>query len=266
MGVESKYFAQIPDYLEDLLSPEEKEAFEHQLERDEHLVQEVNLHREVAGSLANSDLRGFREKLERFNRETPVIETEIQNKNRSISLRVLITIAASLLLLVVLATWVLQSDPSAEDQVTAYLENYDPANVLPPAYIAPDRTGERAPNVAPADTSEKDPLHEARIFFSRKQYPEALAVMKTIDPKSLPNENAYWYELGVLYLLNDQPLPTVEALKKINAPALEEAQRWHLALAYWKLDRLEEARSALQPLLDQPNPWQEEAKVLNGAL
>lgn len=270
MGTESKYFAQIPDYLEDLLSREEKEAFERELETDNALMQEVDLHREVVSSLRNNDQRRFREKLERFNREIPVEAPEGKKSTKFFSLKILISIAASLLLLIALTTWVLQSGPSAREQVTAYLDNYDPADILPPAYIAPDRNGnrdldgERSQDATPSPLNREDPLYEARQFFSQKQYPEALAVMETIDPGSLADRDAFFYELGMLNLLNDQPGSAIEAFEKMERPALQNAKYWHLALAYLKLDRIEDAKKLLQQL-DQKSPsglWQKRARQL----
>jgi hypothetical protein len=261
MGTDSKYFAQIPDYLDDLLSQEEKEAFELQLTQDEQLLKEVDLHREVTKALSDPDRGQFRAKLAAINEATP-LAVEEKKKQGNFFLRTLMGIAASLLLLTALGIWMLQPASSPQEQIAAYLENYDPADILPPAYTGPERNGSGDPeNFSPPHEAEKN-LHTARQLFSRKQYPEALAAMGSVDPERLPNPAAYWYERGVLALLNDQPQPAVDALEQINTPALENARRWHLAIAYLQLNRLDDARSVLQPLSQQPNPWQNEARSL----
>lgn len=267
MSTESTYFEQIPDYLDGSLSKEKKKAFERQMAQDENLSQEVDLHREVTASLADRDRLQFRGKLREFNRANP-IEIQAKKNNSVISLKILVGIAASVLILVALGTWFYQPGPSAREQLTAYLENYDPVSILPSQYLGSNRNVEVPPSIAWEQNEAERALHHARQSFSRLQYPDALSLMKTVTPDSLTDKDAFFYELGVLYLLEDQPRPAIAALEKIDDPALQNPKYWHLALAYLQIDRIEESRNLLQQLdrVSTADPWQKKARQLLPAL
>lgn len=152
------------------------------------------------------------------------------------------------------AWWRGGAEPSAEALLAEHLENLDPAAIITPDSIQDG-------NAAPAD---KNPLGQARVSFQNKQYKAALQAMNAV-PASRKND-AYFYELGVLYLLNQRPAKAVAALQRMD-DTREGGKYWYLALGYLALGERDYCREELfRTLHAAGRPWRKEARRMLKAL
>lgn len=260
-----KYIDQIPDYLDDLLTAGEKAAFEKRLQEDAVLGRELELQYQVIHSLGDAEQRDFRKILEDFNRQTPVSDRGIDPpKSRSVFR--LVGIAAAVLLLLGALVWIIFPTPSTSQLLAAYIDQIEAADVLPPDDIARSQRGDSREPVAGVGESKDAAWQQARQLFRQERYTEALAAFEAIEPAVLPRKDAFFFEKGVLYLLNDRPGPAIEFLQQVEPGFNPYATRWYLALAYLQLDQSDRGKSQLLLLLDRSNPWQDKARELLDSL
>ncbi|MCB0583117.1 MAG: hypothetical protein KDD10_27815 [Phaeodactylibacter sp.] len=152
------------------------------------------------------------------------------------------------------AWWRSGTEPSAEGLLAEHLATLDPATIITPDSIQDN-------SAAPAAES---PHEQARILFQNKQYKAALQAMKAV-PAHRKND-AYFYELGVLYLLNRRPAKAVAALQRMENNC-EGGKYWYLALSYHALGEQDYCREELFRALHAPGrAWRRKARRMLKAL
>lgn len=239
----------IERYVSGQMTATEAKAFEAKVQADPSLAGEVALERDLLDSLTETDVRAFRrtvEEVHRRKREARVIP---------LASRRTWALAASFLVLVVAGYFVLDSvlAPSPEALYQAYFEVPAAEEFMDPAVFR-SRTEEKAADGTP----EEQALRNVAGLYRNRQYAEALAAMQAVEPS---NEEAYAYQLGILYLVNGQPQAALEQLAKVE-DANQSGALWYQALALLELDRPAEARVLLERLLESSSPRQAEAEKL----
>ena len=248
MANTSAFFEKIQDYLDGLLSKKERAGFEQQLKIDQELADEVALYKSVQTRLSDKKIQTFREKLKQ-------VKAEQEQPPKVRSLRFILTIAAGVTLLLVAAFWLLRpTAPTAQELLSAHLKNLDPNSIVPPFS-----------NRNPGDsTASEGQFDQARNLFKNGQYVIALDTMQLVPAEQ--RNNAYYYELGVLFLLNQQATSAITALQQMDN-SQEGGQYWYLALSYLTLGQEEASKEELQKILNDPtSTWQPEARKLLGTL
>ncbi|MCO6488141.1 MAG: hypothetical protein J5I98_06970 [Phaeodactylibacter sp.] len=164
-------------------------------------------------------------------------------------------IMAGLALALAAGTWWRSgAEPSAEALLAEHLATLDPATII---------TSDSIPNSSAAPAAES-PHEQARILFQNKQYKAALQAMKAMPPSR--KNDAYFYELGVLYLLTQRPAKAVATLQRME-DTREGGKYWYLALSYLALGEREYCREELFRALHAPGrPWRKEARRMLKAL
>lgn len=233
----------IEQYLQGRLSTEQAATFEAEIQADPALAEEVALERDLLDYLGETDVQAFRatvQKVHKQKREARIIP---------LAARRTWALAASVLVLVVTGYFVLDRmlAPSPQDLYQAYFETPAAEEFMAPS-IFQSRDG----------VSEKQDLQglgKVAALYRNGQYAEALAAMQSIEPSDAA---AHAYQLGVLYLVNDQPEAALDALSAGEA-ANPDGARWYRALALLGLDRPAEAREPLEQLRAGSSIWREEA-------
>lgn len=236
----------IEQYLQGQLTPAEATAFEMEMQADPTLAEEVALERDLLDYMKETDVRAFRATVQQVRQQ--------KREARIISLagRRTWALAASILVLIVAGYFVLDRvlAPTPQELYQAYFETPAAEEFMDPA-IFRSRDG----------ASEKEGLQgleKMAELYRNGQYAEALAAMQAIEPAETA---AHAYQLGVLYLVNNQPEPALQALETGEA-ANPDGARWYQALALLKLNRPAEARALLEQLRTETSIWGEEATAL----
>lgn len=236
----------IEQYLQGRLTPAEAVAFESEMQTDPTLAEEVALERDLLEFMGETDVKSFRatvDKVHQQKREARIIP---------LAGRRTWALAASVLVLVATGYFVLDRvlAPSPQNLYHAYFETPAAEEFMDPA-IFRSRDG----------ASEKQDLRgleKVATLYRNGQYAEALAAMQAVEPADAA---AHAYQLGVLYLVNDQPEAALQELTPGEA-ANPDGARWYRALALLQLDRPAEAREPLEQLRAGSSIWREEAAVL----
>lgn len=236
----------IEQYLQDRLSPTQRTAFEAEMLADPTLADEVALERDLLEFMKETDVQAFRAtvaKVHQQKREARIIP---------LAGRRTWALAASVLVLVVAGYFVLDRllAPSPQDLYLAYFETPAAAEFMDPAIL---RSRDGA-----SEKQDLQGLEKVAALYRDGQYPEALAAMQAVEPADAA---AHAYQLGVLYLVNDQPVAALKELET-GAAANPDGARWYRALALLQLDRPAEAREPLEELRAGSSIWREEAAVL----
>jgi len=243
----------IENYLLGRMSAEEKQAFEEQMSRNTELKKQVQQQKWIQEAVLDKEALAFREKMNKW-------EAKVSGKKKVISLRRVVGIAAAVLILIVAGYWLLWPQQySAEELFASYYSAPEPQSILPASYYATrqGRTGD--------DTLDMTLWREARQLLEQQQWADALEKMEEVPVSEVAFPSEYYYELGILYLENKQYEQAVEALQQVdNGQAFGKS--WYLALTYLALGDIENTRTQLKSLTDQPNSWQEEARALRRQL
>lgn len=263
----------IERYLDGLLPPEERAAFEADLEKDEALALEVRLHRAARFAVRAQGALDRRERLQQRSRRLlrtrlwwwkiqDLIEDTFANHSPEGVLqprwgRLALT-GLSVLLLVAGVWWLMQTTPvameapiAAKDAQTLFQEYFSPVEISATLGAEAEDNYTRARQwYAQRKCAEALPLLEKALetpdFEAR---PMALVLKSTCLLESGRTEEAFAY------------LQQVPPTAKIPYQHAE----WYLALAYLKAGQHTEATEQLQRIAQQPRHlYREKARAILG--
>lgn len=250
MDFNSELEEQLDRYLLKRMSTEEQTTFEASLKQNPELALKVKLHSEMAQGIQTYVNRNMRGKLKTFQQEwydkqknktieitraTEIKKEKVVPQAKRRTLAPILAIAASLLLVLSVAFWVINSPQSAEELYLAYYEPY------PSMFSSRSATSEQA-------------LMEANEHYIHRTYGQAL--------------------LGFEKLLQDQPdnakLLLVSGICQMEEGKLEEAKTkfqkiidnndlylldqaiWYMALVELKQNNESAAQKLLKELVAKP--------------
>ncbi len=213
----------INGYFEGSLSESQLEEFNSLLEKDVAFTSEFEFQKELQDSLKKQERQEIKELFSNLKDENGKTETKV------IKLRPWLA-AASIALLAGLAWWFLfnTGEINTEELYAANFAPYD--NVIQPI--------ERGDQLEDLKT-------KAFTAYENEEYPKALELFKELQGK---HNEAYieFYKAMVLMQLNKQEeaIPLLEGYIE-KGGELKDRASWYLALAYLKLNRLEDCKEQL---------------------
>jgi tetratricopeptide (TPR) repeat protein len=263
----------IERYLDGLLSPEERAAFETDLEKDEALALEVRLHRaarfavRVQGALDRRErlqqrsrrllrARLWRWKIQDFLQETftsPGPQGVLQPRWGRLALAGL-----SVLLFVAGLWWLLQTSPTAAEAPIAAKDS----QVLFQEYFSPLKIS------ATLGTQAEDDYARARQWYAQGQCTEALLLLeKALAAPDFGARPTALVLQGVCLLEAGRTSEALASLKQVSPTAKIPYQQaeWYSALAYLKAGQRSKAAEQLQRIAQQSRHlYRKEARAILG--
>ncbi|WP_289038051.1 hypothetical protein [uncultured Zobellia sp.] len=217
----------INGYFEGSLSEEQKREFDHLFETNTGFKTDFEFQEELKRALVKSERKQLKEILSNTN--TP----HEKEKSQVIRLRPWL-IAASVVLLAGISSWLIFFNRPDIDSQQLYASNFTPYENV----VHPIERGEQL----------EDLKTRAFIAYENSEYTKAIELFQTLNKK---NNDKYiiFYEAIALMQLNkhDEAVPLFEDYIETNGE-LKERAIWYLALAYLKLDEIEECKEQLSLL------------------
>lgn len=221
MKNKEKRFELIEQYLQGKLDPHTLQKFRVELKNDPHLANEVNLHRELAKAIMESDVDQFRKNVDRIikTRESPLFESK----------KLWFGLAASVLVLFVIGVvlfWI-RSHQSEEELFQSYFQPYN--DVL----------------TTRSETSIDQKIYLGMAYYRDSEYDLAIQVLEEIESDTQGGELISFY-LGICYLASGSTSQAIETLDKLSQnEMLKEQSQWYKALALIRDGQRSKAREIL---------------------
>lgn len=212
-------FNQIEMYLSGTLTEQERAAFEQKLARDQTFRQEVELHRQVAETLKGEKVHQLRRVLETVDKNWKEDQGNKENQFRLLSIRSLIAVAATVLLLVFAYQLFVPESSSSEELFAEYFEPYQ--MVLTQRSLS-------------ADSTMNITLNTAIRNYQDSQFKAAATAFQQLQTQ-YPENKAFTFYLGLAQLSAGNSDSSINAFSTLLADPTHlfvEQCRWYLALAY----------------------------------
>lgn len=234
---------QAGDYVLDLLSLEEKIAFEEKIAQKPSLQAEVALQHQLLLVIEGTEDQRLKKMLQdeqlQINQEKATSNTSLSTstwKNRRWWV-ILITIFA---LLLAYLFWQTQQRSNVEKIYATYFQPYD--NVI----VSTVRQG--GSSTVPPEVTEAFQNYEAG------NYSAALAAFNQLNVEQQTSNYQFYKALTLIALDNAKlAIPILKNLIQDTDTQFQEHARWYLALAYLQEENIEQAISTLEVLLSS-NP------------
>ncbi|MEO1052847.1 MAG: hypothetical protein AAFX87_19590 [Bacteroidota bacterium] len=242
MSNQDQYHEKIEAYLDGELKGAELEAFENELQKDENLRQEVNLHQDIKSAALDKDLDLFQEKVNQ------VIQTESSKAQTTPdnSRKLWLRMAASISLLGVIALLIYQfSDNSSSKGSELAMQFFEPYD-----------------NIISERGSGSQKLEQALFAYDRKEYSIAITLFNEVDAEAFP---ITFFYTGLSHLAIGESGKAIDQLKKAettNPENLTPAIHWYLALAYLSQENHSAGRQLLDGLVLQQTSYGAQAQKL----
>ena len=222
----------LKDYLNNRLSKEEKDSIESRLESDPEFKEQFRIHKSLLVGVEYHFDKQLKQSLK--NHETKL-------KKRKLSL--VMSIAASFLIIAMLSYWIWDINPGHSDVFLKYYKPY--YNVVD----EPQRDSVLFPDDATAFQ-----------LYDKGEYLNAIGGFRNALTRNPHNAQASFY-LGLSYLAVNQPDSAVRFLDKSypGEPALSEPAQWYVGLAYLKSGRTEEAKKVFKEIANTTGAYRDNA-------
>jgi len=241
-----KYFDQIKAYLEDRLSPAEKEAFRKKLQTDEELQHAVDAYCfSISGLVFLTDeiARGVQDQIRQ------VVKKKKAQRRR---LRAIVAIIA-FLAVATGAWWYVGIQYTNEALFGSFYG-------IPSRMNPPQIAGEGQPPT---------PLQKGLEAYAGKKEEQALSILDSIAPDQPDYENAR-FALAQIYLQtgrNEEAIPYISPLTESLDTTLAAQSEWYLALALLQSNKIPECREWLGKIANDPShPYYKKAGKLKKKL
>jgi len=207
----------IDRYLLNLLSPEEKIAFEAQLKKDKTLSQEVNEHRELLDDIEGIGRLELKSKLKGIHKELKLDNDKPNSKIRTLFYRV--AVAAVSLGVLSVGWWHIQQTPSNAE---LYSQNFEPFEL----------------SLIQRSESESV-IRSIESLYIDGKYAQAIPLFQNALKNSTNKSSQMLLGLGISYLETDQPKKAIEQFETIITNKdfnFEDEAEWYLSLTYLKIE------------------------------
>lgn len=241
-----KHFDQIKAYLEDRLSPDEKEAFRIKLQTDEELQHALDVYRfSISGLVLPMDeiARGIRDRIRQLDKKK---RARRRRFNAIVAVIVFLAIATG-------ARWYAGMQYTNEALYGSFYE-------IPSRMNSPQITEKGQPPT---------PLQKGLEAYAGKKEEQALEILESIAPDQPDYENAR-FALAQIYLQTgreEEAIPYISPLTESLDTTLAAQSEWYLALALLQSDKIAECREWLGKIANDPShPYYKNAGKLKKKL
>lgn len=237
MSIENKKL--IEKYFENQLSKDEKLIFEEKIINDEGFSKAFEFERNVKKSIHLTEREALKVMLKGFDKKP---------HRRVISFRNWYWLSAAAMIILGVLFWLsTENKPSIEDLYLSYYQNYP--NVVEPIVRGEGNQGDK---------------NEAFEAYEQEKYQKSKVLFHNIFDKTKA-EYALFYESQSYFALGETQ-KGIDILENAsftdNKYQFKTQQKWYLALAYLKLNKIENAKKYLYILAKSENIQQENASNL----
>jgi tetratricopeptide (TPR) repeat protein len=232
MANNDKQLERIESYLEGMLTQQERQEFEQQMETDPALALAYQQQLAILEAIEYQGNERLRPQLDQIYREE-VLGERADTPIRKIRIFQRLAVAASLLLVLSVGLWLLLRAPAHERLFTAYYER-------PAATMFRD-----------GQTSESE---EALNAYQDDRFAEAIEQLEELDQSGTTTPEDLLV-LGISYLEVDNYQEARSTLQRLeDNPNWLDAATWYLALIYLRQNQSEEAIPMFRALADGTIP------------
>lgn len=248
MNSEEKHIL-IEKYLSNELEGDLLENFEAQLQRDPALKEELALHRQLGETLKGEKVHELRNVLNEVNEnwETPAT-TANPAKVVKFNFRKVLSIAASVALLLAAYHWFLNTNVSSQE---VYAANFEPY-----VMVFDQRSG---------NANEVTSLDQAIVRYHNKDFGTSADIFEKLLAEDQGNM-IYTFYVANARLANQETEQAIALFKKIikaNDLSFVEQSRWYLALAYLQKEDNESSKSWLEKIQEGQFKYKEAQEILS---
>lgn len=227
---------QIDDYILNRLSPEDRQAFELEIQQNPGLASEIQVHQAIQQGLAINRHRKIKAKLKKFHQsEFSPINNLLKGRWNKIHWSLWLILVA---LIIGLAWFIITLNPTpAPDQL--YAQYYSPYSV----------------SLQNRNSALEEELAAASLLYNQGQYEDALPALQALSTRA-PEDMRLFLATGICQMeLNQYP----EAIQSLNIilerkdPLLSDQARWYSAMSQLAQEDYISAKTSLQPLADDPD-------------
>lgn len=221
----------IDRYLLNLLTQEEKQAFEAQLDNDAALKAEMLKQKEVIENIEGIGRLELKSELQEIHKKL----NPDTNKSTPITRRLLFRIASAAIFVGLLSTglWIIQQTPSNSE---LYSKNFEPFELS-----LVERSG-GAENYA-----------QIQNLYSQGKYTQVIPLFEDALRGKDAKSSQILLGTGISYLETDDPSKAISYFQRILVNKdfnFEDEAQWYLGLTYLKLNDVVKAKSHLKILAD----------------
>jgi len=211
----------IAQYFLKKLSPEAKKEFDYLMETDAEFAKEVTFQKNLKTVIEKEERAAVKTQLKDFEAE----------ENPTFNYKKWLAAASIIVLLGISSFWYFNKSIDAEKLYTEHFEPYQ--NVVHPIVRGETKT---------------DLKTEAFTAYETKKYKEALDLFDTLL-KENDDETIAFYKANILLKLNKTDEAVTIFKTNLKTPdSLDAKNNWYLALAYLKLNKIENAKVILAEL------------------
>jgi tetratricopeptide (TPR) repeat protein len=241
-----EWWSGIERYLQDRMSPEERLAFENNINANPELKAEFALHRSMHTILGNPAERTYRTTLQQTSSQWH--ERNLVSKRREIlPVRTILSIAAALLVIIMVFAWF-----DREDSTDVFAQNFEPYTMI---------LTERAIG----DTARTAKLlSQAIAHYNSGRFENAANTFTQLRNAGMDEVTIQFYEAVSLLESGKHNEATQLLQDLIERPdhLLKEQSRWYLGLALWQNGSIEEARKVFQSIKPGKYHYEKAAKIV----
>ncbi len=259
--MEEQQYEKILAWLEGSLTQEEQDLFALAMKNDPALAKEVSLVKATLTAQNEPDVAALRKNLQSIMAEP--VQTKQANRSKPLLLIIIVLLA------VILLYWLLpkgeESQPPAISPSTpiALYEQYYPIQKLPvPINVVRDlQSGSNPDSLKNLLTPLLAELNQAVIHGEKEVAAQALQQIKATDPtRQVLTSSGLALLEGVVLLQQGSPDESLPYFAKAEENRPDELAQWYRAGAYLRMGKTQEARSALEVIINQPmHPKRQEA-------
>ncbi|MEM6698220.1 MAG: tetratricopeptide repeat protein [Bacteroidota bacterium] len=252
MNPQEKYTL-IEKYLAEEMRGEELENFEAQLQVDEALRDELELHQQISETLKGEKVHELRSVLKEVNQNWEDGSKKESARVIQFNLKRILTIAAAVVLLFFAYQFLMPSNLSSQE---IYATHFEPYPMLLNQRSIDQKTDDQAT------------YNNAISFYTKQQYPEALTAFEKLLATQPDNITYQFYQANILLADNkaEQAIPVFQKILDGDHPNFEEQARWYLAMAHLQREDLKNAKALLEKIEAGQYKSKEATKILKSGL
>ena len=213
---ENLLYKKIEKYIEGTMDKEELKKFKEELARDPNLVEEVKLHQDIGIALTETDVIDFEKKISTIFESTA---KEMEKEGKVFSIRRMLSIAASILLLVTAGYFIFNFNKTNPSSVADLVqEKFSFSQNISEGILNENKT--KGINEEELKSEIKNTWRKTVKEFKKNNFVAAISLFDEIERMDNQLQNVsvfkFHYFRGVAYLKQNQPEKAFNAFDKIN--------------------------------------------------